>query len=249
MNQPQGYSAFFVSPEIDADEAIALGVKWLLEQPGEPLILLHAKKMIDNNRRLRRLADQHRIRYEAPQTIWRSGHWSGGGVLAPWASADVIRCIDDDLGYQAISVCIIGWRNDDPNHAAWSAARNAVDLSSGRRLGKTAEALIDDPVVRVALDHAERFVNHNNALVQAEDKAYLVRTLQELVRSGHRFDLDQLASYAMATGWSGEEIKRIREYGHRVLHGGTFRLASTIGPKPGDYKHWESEAADGGQAR
>src|SRR5260370_35573795 len=103
--------------------------------------------------------------------------------------------------------------------------------------------MISDPVVRIALDHAERFVNHNNGLVQAEDKAYLVRTLQELVRCGHRFDLDKVATYAMATGWSGEEVKRIQEYGRRVREGRSFRLVSTIGPKTGGWKHWESGAA------
>src|SRR5207248_1820561 len=119
------------------------------------------------------------------------------------ASPDVVRCIDDDLSHLAEAVCVIGWRPDDPNHASWITARNAIDLTTGLGLGRVAAAMIDDPVVRIALDHAERFVNRNNALVQAEDKAYLVRTLQELLRSGHRFDLDELAAYAMATGWTG----------------------------------------------
>lgn len=46
------------------------------------------------------------------------------------------------------------------------------------------------------MDEAERFVNHNNALVQAEDKSYLVLTLQELLRGGHPFKLDEVAVYA-----------------------------------------------------
>ena len=243
MSRSHAYAAFFIPVDVDPDRAIEIGVSWLTEQPGEPLILLHAKKMIDNNRLLGRLAHQHRIRYEAPQTIRTSSHWSGGAILAAWASGDVIRCIDDDLAYRVSAVCIVGWRPDDQNHAAWIAARNALDLASGAALGTRSEHIISDPVVRIALDHAERFVNHNNALVQAEDKAYLVRTLQELVRCGHRFDLDKVATYAMATGWSGEEVKRIQEYGRRVLDGRSFRLVSTIGPKPGDCKHWESEAA------
>jgi hypothetical protein len=173
----------------------------------------------------------------------RGSNWSGGAILAPWASADVIRCIDDDLADRVTAVCIIGWRRDDPKHAAWIAARDALNLASGQALGTPFEDIISDPVIRVALDHAERFVNHNNALVQDEDKAYLVRTLQELVRGGHRFDLDEVATYAMSTGWNGEEVKRIQEYGRRVLDRRTFRLASAIGPKPGDCKKWEAEAA------
>jgi hypothetical protein len=154
----------------------------------------------------------------------------------------VISCIEDDIGYRVTAVCISGWRHDDQNHAAWVAACNALDLATGKALGTPPEDIIGDPVVQVALDHAKHFVNHNNALIQAEDKAYLVRTLQELVRGGHRFDLDEVAAYAMATGWTGQEVKRIQEYGRRVLDQGSFRLASANGPKPGDCKRWEAEA-------
>jgi hypothetical protein len=243
MSRSHAYAAFFIPADVKPDRAVEIGISWLAEQAGEPLVLLHAKKMIDNNRLLGQVARQHRIRYEAPQTIRRGSYWSGGAILAPWASGDVIRCIDDDLAYRVSAVCIIGWRPDDQNHAAWIAARNALDLASGEALGARSDHIISDPVVRIALDLAERFVNHNNALVQAEDKAYLVRTLQELVRCGHRFDADEVATYAMATGWSGEEVKRIQEYGRRVLDGRSFRLGSTIGPNRGDCKHWESAAA------
>src|SRR5256885_5777419 len=99
MNRSRGYSAFYIPTAVEPDRAIALGIDWLLEQPGEPVILLHAKKMIDNNRVLARMTHQYRIRHEAPQTIWKSRHWSGGAILAPWASADVIRSIDDDLAH------------------------------------------------------------------------------------------------------------------------------------------------------
>jgi hypothetical protein len=237
------YTAFFISPDFDPDRAIMLGIEWLLEQPGEPLVLLHARKMVDNNRTLAGAVRARHLRCEAPQTMRRSGHWAGGGVLAPWASADVLRCIDGDLAQRAVAVCVIGWRPDDPEHAAWIAARKATDLISGRMLGRAPEMIVGDPVIRIALDQAERWVNHNNALVQAEDKAYLVRTLQELVRGGHVFDLDQMAAYAMATGWTGEEVKRIREYGQRVLDGRGVRLASSIGPQPGACARWEAEAA------
>lgn len=246
MARPVGYNAFYISPEVDPDDAIALGIEWLLEQSGEPLILLHAKKMIENNGLLERAVHGRGIRYEAPQTMGRSGSWTGGSVLAPWASADVIRCIDDDISHRTAAVCIVGWNADDPDHAAWIAARNAIDLTTGEALGASPGEIISDPVVRIALDRAERFVNHNNALVQAEDKAYLVRTLQELVRGGHAFDLDDVAAYAMATGWSGKEVKRIREFGQRVLDGRSFRLTSSVGPKRGSCKSWETQATDAG---
>lgn len=244
MPSDQPYSAFFVPPEIDPDRAIALGLQWLVEQPGDGLILLHAKKMIDNNRLLGRAASEYSLRYEAPNTVWKSG-WRGGPILAPWASDTVIRCIEDDLAHQATAVCVIGWREDDPNHQGWIAARDAINLETGARLGKPPEDILIDPVVRVALDAAERFVNHNNRLVQYDDKAYVVRTMEELVRGGHALDLDAIAAYALATGWSAEEVARIREYGQRILDGRSFRLQSPVGPKAGACRHWEEAAAAG----
>jgi hypothetical protein len=235
------YDAFFVDPDIEPDKAVAIGLQWLVQQPGDPLVLFHAKNMVDNNRLLGRAIRDYHIRYEAPLTIHRS-RWSGGAVLAPWASRKVLRCIDDDLANRATGVCVIGWMPDDPAHAAWIAARGAVDLADGSHLGRRPEEIIADPVVRIALDEAERFVNHNNALVQAEDKAYFVRTLQELVRGGHFFEVEQLAAYAMSTGWTAPEVDRIRDYGERVLAGRTFRLRSTIGPQRGACGRWEAEA-------
>jgi hypothetical protein len=245
MNATPDYDAYFVSPEVERDRALALGLKWLLEQPGEPLVLLHAKKMVTNNRLLAAAVSKYHLRVEAPQTLWRSGNrWQGGAILAPWASAGVLKCIDDDLSLEASAVCVVGWRENDPNHQAWIAARNAVDLDSGDELGRDPNEIISDPVVRIAIDYASTFVNHNNALVQYDDKAYFIRTLEELVAGGHPFHLDEVVTYAMATGWTGEEIERIREYGQAVLAGRGFRHKSTVGPKRGDVRRWEDEAAD-----
>jgi hypothetical protein len=243
MTAHQAYDAFFLPPEVDPDEAIRIGVDWLLAQPGDPLILLHAKKMIDNNRLLGNAARRHRIQVEAPTSAWKS-RWGGGSILAPWTSDKVLRAVDDDLAAKADAVCVIGWRPGDPNHLAWVTVRRATDLLSGDSLGKSREELVSDPVVRIAIDEAERFVNHNNALVQAEDKAYCVRTLQELIRGGHRFEIAELTAYAMATGWTGDEIVRIREYGERILSGRGFRLQTSVGPKPGSCRHWEALAAE-----
>jgi len=98
---------------------------------------------------------------------------------------------------------------------------------------------VSDPVVRIALDRASAAINHNNALVQAEDKAYVVLTLQELVRGGHRFDLNEIVTYTMSIRWTGDEIKRLRDYGQRVLDGRRFHLQSAYGPRQGACAEWE----------
>jgi hypothetical protein len=243
MPNAHPYAAFFVPPGVAPNRGVALGIKWLIEQPGNRLILLHAKKMIDNNRLLGRAAREYHLQHEAPNTVWKSG-WRGGPILAPWASDAVIRCIEDDLAHEATAVCIIGWREDDPNHQGWAAAREAVDLETGTSLGRPPEEIVVDPVVRIAFADAERFVNHNNRLVQAEDKAYVVRTMQELVRGGHQLDLDAIAGFALATGWNAQEVARIREYGQRILDGRGFRLQSSVGPRTGACREWETQAAE-----
>lgn len=234
------YEAFFLPGpgEMDPDEAIRLALHWLVSQPGEPLILFHAKKMITNNRLVAEGARRYGILVEAPRTL-RWSDWHGGAILAPWASDDVLRFIDDDLSGKAKAVCVAGWIPGA--HDRWIAARGAADLRGGGAV-RSKEDLISDPVVRIAMDHASRAINHNNALVQAEDKAYVVLTLQELVRGGHPFDIDELVTYAMATGWTGAEVKRLEDYGKRVLSGRRFQLRSQYGPGPGSCARWEEEA-------
>src|SRR5439155_15350778 len=82
-----------------------------LAQPGEPLVLLQATTMPEGNLTLAALVNRYGIRVEAPPTVRRSG-WEGGAVLAPWATDDVLRCIDDDLKGLVESVCAISWRPD-----------------------------------------------------------------------------------------------------------------------------------------
>lgn len=236
---PPNYQALWIPDDVDPDEAIILGLKWLLEQDGEPLILLNAKIALRNNGHLEAAVHHYGIRHEAPVTI-HNARWSGGAILAPWARDDVLRCIDDWLAFKTTAVCVIGWIPG--SHDGWISARGAVNLVNGQPLGTPVSEIISDPVVRIAIDHAEVAVNHNNMLVQAEDKSYFVLTLQELARGGHRFDLDEVCTYMMATGWSGGEVKRAREYGERVLAGRRFNLRTTYGPMPGSCKHWEDEA-------
>lgn len=240
------YEAYFLPGpgELPTTESIDLAMAWLIGQPGDPLVLLHAKKMIANNRRLAELVGRSRVRVEAPRT--HDFAWPGGSVLAPWASEDVLTFIDDQLDDLVRAVCVIGWTPGQ--HDRWIVARGAVNLRGGTA-SESVEAIIDDPVVRIAIDRASRSINHNNALVQSEDKAYVVLTLQELVRGGHRFDVDQLVTHAMATGWTGEEVRRLEEYAVRVLDGRHFQLRSAYGPGSGACARWEAEAHEQSEQR
>jgi hypothetical protein len=223
---------------LDPDDAVRLAARWLAQQPGQKLVLLHAKKMYTNNSLLPRLTNGAFV--EKPDSVWRSG-WRGGSVLAPWPSEEVLGALSDRLARMITSVCVIEW-GEDPAVQAWLEAYQAMNLMTGRvAVGDPSHQL--SPVVRVAMEHLSSAVNHNNALVQSFEKSYAVRTLQELHRAGHTFDVDDLCAWALANGFTQSEVKNLRDYGMRVQQGRGFRLRDSVGPSRGAAGRWEAEAA------
>lgn len=234
------YEAFFLPGphELATDQAVALGLGWLAGQPGSPLVALSAKKVASNNRLLQGAVASGRLPVVAPPRMFVPG-WRGGAVLAPWASQRVLDGIDDDLGTGVTAVCVIEW--SPGGHDEWRSARGARDLRDPAGAPAAGPAL--DPVVVAAMNDASRAVNHNNALVQTEDKAYVVITLQRLVAAGHRYDVAALCSWAAANGFTAVEVKNLRDYATRVLDGRRFQLRSTYGPGPGSVERWRAAAS------
>jgi hypothetical protein len=130
---------------VDPDDAVRIGAAWLQQQPGAPLVLLHAKKMYGNNELLPRLTAGAAV--EKPATVWRSG-WRGGPVLAPWPSEVVLAALSDTLAQRTTAVCVIEWGDFDYQEA-WLAAHGAVDLVTGQVRGARRQLL--DPVIEVAM--------------------------------------------------------------------------------------------------
>lgn len=147
------YDAWFLpGPDgMPPDEAMATGLRWLLDQPGSPLVASHAKKMLGNNPVLRQAAGSGRFEVVAPPRMWVPG-WSGGAVLAPWASRRFLDGIDDDLAGQVSAVCVIGWV--EGQHEEWKAARRARDLRDPGSAPAAGPAL--DPVVVAAMTEVSR---------------------------------------------------------------------------------------------
>ncbi len=218
------------------EDAVKLGAAWLRAQPGQHLVLLHAKNMYNNNRLLPQLTTGAHV--ERPSTVWGSG-WKSGPVLAPWPSDEVLGALADDLADRATAICILEW-GEKRNVRAWLSAHGAVSLIDG--VSAVNESDLISPVVRVAMQHLSRAVNHNNALIQGYEKAYAVRTLKELVRAGYRYDVENLCAWASANGFTQSEVKHLRDYAQRVLDGRSFQLRETVGPKKGEAARWEAEA-------
>lgn len=233
-----GYEAFFVPFSVGTDDAVDLGVTWLRQQSGTGLIALHAKKMLTNNRRLAAAVSRYRWDVVSPPRLWQSS-WSGGAVLAPWASERVLTGIDEDLAIKATAVCVLSGSADADR--IWRSARQAIDLTGQSLVAIAGGGL--DPVVVAAMTDVCTTVNHNNALVQTEDKAYAVLTLQLLVRSGIRFDVDELCAWALGNGFTAAEVKHLRQYAQQVLQGRSFRLGSAYGPTSRSLERWRAQAA------
>lgn len=239
FDKTPGYRAWFLPgpPELDDDEALRLALAWLVEQPGTPLLALHAKKMTANNLHLQ-AAERSGITVVAPPRMWVPG-WKGGAVLAPWASRRVLDGIDDDLGAAVAAVCVI--QGSATDHTEWRAARQARDLRQPAAAPAAGPDL--DPVVVAAMTEAGQTINHNNALVQTEDKAYVVITLQRLVEAGHAYDVSDLCAWAAGNGFTAIEVKNLRDIAQRVLDGRRFQLRSSYGPGPDAVTRWRDEAA------
>jgi hypothetical protein len=231
------YDAYFLPADLDPDEALRLGFNWLLAQPGEPLVVLSRKGNVSNNSLLQQTVSRHRLKVTAPPRIYEP-RWDGGSILVVWAGERALLDLDEYLATKANSVCVIGWT--EGAHDTWIAGHGARDL---RDPGTPVAAPAIDPVVAIAMKHAGRSINHNNALVTDDEKALVVMTLQELVRAGYTYDVDQLAAWAISDGWYPAEIPRLREYANKVLEGRSFRLRDAWGPKKGAVKEWEAEAA------
>jgi hypothetical protein len=90
------------------------------------------------------------------------------------------------------------------------------------------DAMISDPVVRVAFREVHSFVNANNSLAQNEDKDYTRAAMQLLHRGRHRLVPTELAAWALANDWGPVAAKRLREFAERVLQGRSFVYKSGL---------------------
>lgn len=57
------------------------------------------------------------------------------------------------------------------------------------------------------------------------NKAYVVRTLQELVRAGDGYTVKGLVAWAMLNGWQPAEIALLQDTAQGVLDGRSFQSA------------------------
>jgi hypothetical protein len=220
----------------DVDQAVRLGAAWLREHTGDRLVLVPQKQVYRNNALLPELTAGAKV--AKPQTVWQVG-WRGGPVLAPWPTGEVLSEISDHLSKRITAVCLLEW-GEDEYLRAWVRAQNGTNLLTGDAAPGEEELL--SPVVTAAMEDMSRIVNHANGLVQQFDKEYAIQTLQRLVRAGYTFDVDNLVAWALAHGFTGSEVTRLRDYATKVLRGHRFRLTGRPMLVDNVVELWEQEA-------
>jgi hypothetical protein len=213
-----------------------LGAEWLMSQRGQKLILVDSIQNYKNSN-----LGQHVYGAEIskPNNLWKT-NWQSGSVLAPWPGQDILSRLSDGLGGRAKSICVIPWGMTDME-TAWLRAHHALDIITDTELADMNPLL--SSVVEAAFIELGSLVNHSNGLSGHYERPKVISTLQLLLASGYRWDTDKLCAWALANGFSGSEVRRLRDYATKVLAGHTFRLNGGSGYGPGAVARWEKSAA------
>jgi hypothetical protein len=193
------------------------GADWLNEQPGQRLVLVPQKQDYQQHPMSQRVHDA---------VVAQRGNltgWSGGPVLVPWPTREIVGDLAEGLHGRATVICVLPW-GADPLADAWLRARRAVSAIDGSVHPKADEALLD-PVVEAAMEEMAGYVNHANGLASGHDKALAVHALLKLHAAGYRWEVDQLCGWALGHGFTGAGEDHQRSYATKVLQGSPFRPA------------------------
>jgi hypothetical protein len=213
------FEAFWIpglNTEMDPDEALAIGYKWLDETDfaGKKAIVLNAASMLGNRPMLARATGRYRI--VSPRTKNRP-YGSGNAILAVWPTFDTLA-FAEGLAHNG-GVCLIPNSLDDMS--VWVSRTQAVNLTDPE--GGPAPPLSLDASVVETLDSLLSFDGHNG-FYGAGGKDYAVRGLRAMVNSGHRPSPDEVEGYAVASGETNHKgAGHLRELYEGVLSGRRFR--------------------------
>lgn len=223
------FPVFYVPEETSYPDDQRAGVEWLSAQDSSRCILVATRGSIRTGTELGRKAGGFSV-----YTLGQLGGFPGGAVLVPFPTDAIVGALIEELRRKVTALCMVEGSNDFCR--MWLADMRATDVMTGN-LHPPAEAI--HPVTVCAMAEMSKAVNHNNALLQAEDKSYAVLTLQELNRGDYLPQPARLAAWAAANGFTLAEVKNLCEYATKVLAGRNFRLQESWGPQEGDRVRWE----------
>src|SRR5712691_7882363 len=197
------YEAFYVDTEHGSLDEVRDGVRWLHDWSGssEGLVVTPTEEQLGSDAVVASLPGlklgtltQLGGRQVRPAT-WRRfpDGWREGPVLALWPDKKFLGRLHGFPGVKALCVVPGNRKYVEP----WILATTAVDIRSGNPAAPSTL----DPVVEQAMLSLTNSVNHNNMLVQSEDKAAAINTLRVLREGRYQLDPGGLEAWAIAHDW------------------------------------------------
>jgi hypothetical protein len=207
--------------------------RWLDTRQGSPtpLAVFNAMGSAHNNPWMAEAAREYRV------VSWRTRYQvmpDRAAVLLFFPDAEVLGWYEEAPSVPALFVVESPTRTLD----AWRMAYGPTDLTTGGRLDD-APAIV--PLVAVALGELNSWVNTNH-LVNQEDVAAAVRTLEVLRDGGYPVNPASAEAWALTEDWSPFAAARLRELAEKVRTGHRFRLKDSSGPRRSDLERWRETA-------
>lgn len=216
MTIPDRYDAYWIpGPDaLDMDLGLRLGYQWLDSVPcrGERVVVLYAKKMLNNRPMLARASRYHVVSPRSRDIPYATA----GAVLAIWPNADTLE-FAQQLALDS-ALCAIPYTHDVTWWITRSGAVNLADPNSAPATLATVDA-----AVAKRLDWVLSFGGHNG-FVGGDDKETAARELREMLAAGHRPTPQEVEDYARASGETTVEgARRLRSYYEKTLAGRQLR--------------------------
>lgn len=201
------------------DDCVLLGLDWLQSTafPGDPVIVLNAKSMIQNRQELGWAAQRYDVvaptggKSRSPASNRRPR-----AVLAVWPSGKALDLADELARNGAL--CVIPGSLHEVD--GWIMEHQAVNLLEPDAPVRESPL---PPEVRKELDFLAAFGGHNN--FSSTEKPVAIRTLRKIAARDMRPDGTDIEQYLMSTGKvrSSGGAERIRQWYEGVCAGKGFR--------------------------
>lgn len=214
-------------PELGADDSReaqnARAVKWLLAQPGGPVIVVTPRRTVESAS-LKRLVAQPLVEHD----VWRgsiSGHFGGRRVLSAWPDR---QHLNDLWNVDADAICVIEWGVGVT--AEWIADVNPIQLlPNGVIEPPPRQPLALDPLpngVDDILDYIAGMAAGYSTGLKWDEEDKLEADMMNRPDRWASVTVDQVRAKCRALGMRGEDVDTIADFLQRRKEGRRFNVRS-----------------------
>lgn len=211
--------------EDDSREAQNLrAVKWLLAQPGGPVVVVTPQRSVESAS-IARLIAQPGVQHHA----WRGhhgGHYSGHRVLQAWPDR---KHLNDVWNVDADAIAVIEWSADET--AEWIAQVNPVQLLSGKRIEPSSpQRPAVDPLpedVNAILEHIAAMAAGYSSGLKWNEEDKLKADMMNRPDRWVSVTVEQIRAKCHDLGMRGEDVDTIAAYLQRRKEGRRFNVRSS----------------------